>query len=145
VNNFWETKTLQELTADEWESLCDGCGLCCLVKVEDEDSGEVFNTSVCCRLLDVETCRCNDYTDRFEKAPMCTLLSYDNLASMKWLPDSCAYRRLLNDKPLPEWHYLVCGNRESVHQAGISAKWFALSEEYIHPDQLLDFIIKSEK
>jgi uncharacterized cysteine cluster protein YcgN (CxxCxxCC family) len=141
LNNFWETKTLEQLTPDEWEALCDGCGLCCLVKIEDEDTAEVFNTSVCCRLLDTETCRCRDYANRFEKAPMCARITYDKLSAMSWLPESCAYRRLLNRQLLPEWHYLVCGDRESVHQSGISAKWFALSEEFIHPDQLTDFVI----
>lgn len=139
--DFWLHTPLAEMDEAQWEALCDGCGLCCLVKIEDEDSAEVFNTSVCCRLLDTETCRCRDYANRFEKAPMCTRLSYDQLASMTWLPESCAYRRLLSNQPLPEWHYLLCGDRESVHQSGISAKWFALSEEFIHPEQLTDFVI----
>ena len=136
---------MQELTADEWESLCDGCGLCCLVKIEDEDTGEVFNTSVCCRLLDVQTCRCRDYENRFAKAPMCTQLTPDNLQEMSWLPESCAYKRLYNNLPLPDWHYLLTGNKNTVHEAGISARWFAQSEEYIHPDQLLDFVIVNEE
>ena len=129
------------MTPDEWESLCDGCGLCCLVKIEDEDSGEVFNTSVSCQLLDVETCRCGDYENRFEKAAMCTKLTRDNLATMSWLPGTCAYRLLLNKQPLPDWHYLISGDREDVHGVGVSAKWFAQSEEFIHPEQLNDFII----
>jgi uncharacterized cysteine cluster protein YcgN (CxxCxxCC family) len=145
VKKFWETKALQELTADEWESLCDGCGLCCLVRIEDEDTGEVFNTSVCCRLLDVETCQCRDYEHRFSKAPMCTRLTPDNLEKMNWLPESCAYKRLKNHLPLPDWHYLLTGNKNAVHAAGISARWFAQSEEYIHPDQLLDFVIFNEE
>ena len=133
------------MTGDEWESLCDGCGLCCLVKIEDEDSGEIFNTSVCCHLLDTETCRCRDYPNRFDKAPMCTKLSCDNLPSMGWLPETCAYRRLWHKQPLPDWHYLVCGDKQKVHEAGISAKWFALSEEFIHPDQLADFVIERDE
>jgi uncharacterized cysteine cluster protein YcgN (CxxCxxCC family) len=141
LNNFWETKTLNEMCADEWESLCDGCGLCCLVKIEDEDSGEVFNTSVSCFMLDIESCRCCDYVNRFSKAPMCTQLTPENLQAMDWLPQSCAYKRLSAGLPLPAWHPLLTKDNESVHEAGISAKWFAQSEEYVHPDQLVDMII----
>lgn len=129
------------MSHDEWESLCDGCGLCCLVKIEDEDSGEVFNTSVSCHLLDIDTCRCSDYEHRFSKAPMCTRLTKENLSEMSWLPETCAYNRLAAGEALPSWHYLVTGDRSSVHEAGFSAKWFAQSEEYVHPDQLIDFII----
>jgi len=143
---FWQNKSLSEMTKGEWEALCDGCGLCCLVKIEDEDSGEVFNTSVSCKLLDTDTCRCGDYKNRFSKAPMCTQLTLANLEQMSWLPESCAYQRLSKGLPLPQWHYLISGDRESVHEAGISAKWFAQSEEYIHPQQLVDFVIdKNEK
>ncbi len=141
MDNFWETITLEQMTPDEWESLCDGCGLCCLVKVEDEDSGEVFNTSVCCRLLDVDTCRCKDYANRFDKAPMCTQLTLNNLAQMDWLPETCAYKRLNAGQALPSWHYLITKDTNSVHEAGVSAKWFAQSEEFIHPDQIADFVI----
>lgn len=129
------------MSNDEWESLCDGCGLCCLVKIEDEDSGEIFNTSVSCRLLDTESCLCADYKNRFSKAPMCTQLTIANLPQMHWLPESCAYKRLYAGLPLPEWHPLITKNKYSVHEAGVSAKWFAQSEEYIHPDQLPEFII----
>lgn len=141
MSDFWQTLALDEMSEQQWESLCDGCGLCCLVKIEDEDSGEVFNTSVSCQFLDVETCRCSDYKNRFEKAAMCTRLTRDNLATMTWLPETCAYRLLLNKQPLPVWHYLISGDREAVHEAGVSAKWFAQSEEYIHPEQLIDFVI----
>jgi len=143
-DNFWETKSLEQMTPDEWESLCDGCGLCCLVKIEDEESGEVFNTSVSCRLLDVATCRCSDYENRLTKAPMCTRLTLDNLQEMSWLPETCAYKRLHAGQPLPAWHYLLSGDRNSVHDAGVSVKWFAQSEEYVHPDQLVEFIIEDD-
>jgi len=143
--NFWEVKTLEKMSADEWESLCDGCGLCCLVKIEDEDSGEVLNTSVSCKLLDIENCQCGDYINRFKLAPMCTRLTLDNLSQMRWLPESCAYKRLANNQPLPKWHYLISGDKNSVHEVGVSAKWFALSEEYIHPEQLLQLVINLEK
>jgi len=141
TGNFWEIKTLETMSHDEWESLCDGCGLCCLVKIEDEDSGEVFNTSVSCRLLNTDTCRCSDYINRLEKAPMCTQLTLENLPQMQWLPDSCAYKCLYQGDSLPEWHYLISKDKNTVHEVGVSAKWFAQSEEYIHPDQLVEFII----
>ena len=133
------------MSAEEWESLCDGCGLCCLVKIEDEDSAEILNTSVSCKLLDIEECRCSDYKNRFDKAEMCTKLTLENLPKMKWLPDSCAYKRLANNQSLPKWHYLISGDKSAVHKAGVSAKWFALSEKYVHPTQLLQFVIKFEK
>ena len=145
MQKFWEIKSLGQLSTEEWESLCDGCGLCCLVKIKDEDSDEIFNTSVCCKLLDIKNCRCNDYKNRFEKAPGCTKLTLENLPEMNWLPKSCAYVRLVNNKPLPEWHYLNSGDKNTVHEAGVSARWFAMSEEYIHPEQLSEFIIELKK
>jgi uncharacterized cysteine cluster protein YcgN (CxxCxxCC family) len=141
MNNFWETKTLEQMNPEEWESLCDGCGLCCLVKIEDEESGEIFNTTVSCRQLDVETCRCCDYKNRLSEAPMCIQLTIENLAELNWLPETCAYKRLHESKPLPLWHPLITKDKNSVHETGISARWFAQSEEYIHPDQLHDFVI----
>lgn len=142
MSHFWETKTLEQMSPEEWESLCDGCGLCCLVKLEDEDSGEVCTTSVSCRQLDIETCRCNDYENRLEKVSMCVQLNIENISIMHWMPESCAYRLLYNDKPLPEWHPLISGYGNSVHDAGVSVKFFALSEEYIHPEQLTDFLME---
>jgi len=143
-NNFWETKTLEQMNPKEWESLCDGCGLCCLVKIEDEESGEVFNTSVSCRQLDVETCRCRDYKNRLTEAPMCIQLTLENLPELSWLPETCAYKRLYESKSLPLWHPLITANKNSVHEAGFSARWFAQSEEYIHPDQLIEFMISPD-
>ena len=139
--NFWQTKTLEQMTPDEWESLCDGCGLCCLVKIEDADTGEVFNTSASCRQLDIETCRCHDYENRLTGVPMCIQLTLENLAQLDWLPETCAYKRLNMGQLLPSWHPLITKNKNSVHEAGFSAKWFAQSEEYVHPDQLIDFVI----
>ena len=132
------------MSPEEWESLCDGCGLCCLVKIEDEDSGEVFNTSVSCRQLDIETCRCRDYKNRLTVAPMCIQLSLENLPDLNWLPETCAYKRLYENKSLPLWHPLIAGAKNSVHEAGFSAKWFAQSEEFVHPDQLVEFIISPD-
>ena len=129
------------MSTDEWESLCDGCGLCCLVKIEDEDSGAVFNTSVSCRQLDIETCRCRDYDNRLADVTMCIQMTLETLSELKWLPETCAYKRLYQGKQLPVWHPLITGEKDSVHKAGFSARWFAQSEEYIHPEQLVDFII----
>ncbi len=129
------------MTQDEWELLCDGCGLCCLVKIEDEDSGEVFNTSVSCFLLNIESCRCGDYKNRLSKAPMCAQLTRNNLAQINWLPETCAYKRLNAGLSLPSWHHLITKDNNSVHEAGVSAKWFAQSEEFIHPDQITDFVM----
>lgn len=145
MNNFWETKTLVQMNHEEWESLCDSCALCCLVKIEDEDTGKVYNTTVACKQLAIETCRCRDYKNRLKKAPMCIQLTLENLPAFDWLPETCAYRRLLKGEQLPEWHPLVTGRCDSVHNAGISVKWFALSEEYVHPDQLEDFVILSDE
>jgi uncharacterized cysteine cluster protein YcgN (CxxCxxCC family) len=141
VDIFWETKSLKQMSPEEWELLCDGCGLCCLIKIEDEDTAEVFNTTVSCKQLDIENCRCRDYQHRLGDIPMCIQLTIENLPTLNWLPETCAYKRLFERKPLPQWHPLISKDKNSVHEAGVSAKWFAQSEEYIHPEQLIDFII----
>jgi len=119
--NFWEEKTLQEMNSQEWESLCDGCGLCCLEKIETE-AGEVYFTDVACRLLDTKTCRCKDYSNRSKKVKDCVKLSAKNTAAFDWLPATCAYKLIHNGKDIPAWHPLISGNKESVHAAGISVK-----------------------
>lgn len=129
------------MSGEEWEALCDGCGHCCLVKLEDEDTEEVYVTNVACRLLDIETCRCRDYGHRLEKVAMCVSLQRQNIASLSWLPEHCAYRLLAEGKKLLPWHPLISGRAESVHQAGISIQSLAQSEEFIHPEQLVDHII----
>lgn len=118
---FWKHKTLAEMNATEWESLCDGCALCCLHKLEDEDSGEIFYTDIACKLLDTSTCRCTDYSARAKKVKSCLVLSPDEPETFKWLPGSCAYRLLADGNDLPEWHPLITGDPDSVHRAGISA------------------------
>lgn len=132
------------MSPKEWELLCDGCALCCLVKIEDEDTAEVFNTTVSCKQLDIETCLCRDYANRLKSVAMCFQLSLENLPKLSWLPETCAYKRLFEGRSLPDWHPLITNEKNSVHDAGISAKWFAQSEEYIHPEQLSDFVITNE-
>jgi uncharacterized cysteine cluster protein YcgN (CxxCxxCC family) len=127
-DQFWKRKSLSEMSAAEWESLCDGCGLCCMLKVQDEDSGDLFYTDVACRLFDIDTCRCTDYANRAKKVADCLVLTPDETEAYEWLPDSCAYRRLANGQELPGWHPLVTGRPESVHEAGVSMQGKAISE-----------------
>lgn len=133
---FWQEKTLQEMTTEEWESLCDGCGKCCLHKLEDEDTGELFFTRVACRLLDTESCRCTDYAHRQQQVPDCTVLRVEDIAEFHWLPETCAYRLLSENRPLPVWHPLLSGDPHSVYTAGVSASGRVFSEEHFHPDEL---------
>jgi uncharacterized cysteine cluster protein YcgN (CxxCxxCC family) len=128
TDEFWKRKSLAEMTNSEWESLCDGCALCCLQKLEDEETGDVYFTDVACRLLDTETCRCTDYAARAKKVADCLVLSVDEPETFHWLPGSCAYRRLAEGKELPDWHPLRTGNPDSVHAAGISTKGKVVSE-----------------
>jgi uncharacterized cysteine cluster protein YcgN (CxxCxxCC family) len=125
---FWEQKKLSELSASEWEALCDGCGKCCLNKLEDEDTGKVHYTDVACKLLDKKTCQCMNYLNRHAFVPDCITLSVRNIKKMDYMPKSCAYRLRSEGKSLPWWHHLVCGDRQMVHKAGMSAKGKVVSE-----------------
>jgi uncharacterized protein len=119
---FWKTKPLEAMSEAEWESLCDGCGKCCLAKLEDEDTGEIHWTSVACRLFDAGTCRCTDYAGRLARVHDCVRLTPQNVRTLTWLPSTCAYRLVAEGKDLPRWHPLVSGRPETVHEAGISMR-----------------------
>ncbi len=125
---FWKTKLLSEMNHQEWESLCDGCGRCCLHKVEDEDTNEVFYTDVACRLLDLDTCRCTDYKHRHQRVSDCICFGAMGVTSLGWLPKTCAYRLLAEQRDLPAWHPLVSGDPTSVHRAGVSVRHRAVRE-----------------
>ena len=127
--NFWQTKTLAQMSQAEWESLCDGCGRCCLVKLEDEETGDIALTDIACRLLDNQRCKCKKYDTRHEIVPDCVRLTPKNISQLKWMPKSCAYRLLAEGKDLAWWHPLISGNKETVHQAGISIQGKTVSED----------------
>ncbi len=143
--HFWETRKLDELSTDEWESLCDGCARCCLLKLEDEDTGELHFTNVSCHLLDIKACRCRDYPHRLERVPDCLQVRDMSLEQYGWLPESCAYRRLAEGRGLADWHPLISGDANSVREAGISIAGFAVNEENVHPQQLELHIIELTK
>ena len=125
---FWKTKALGEMNRDEWESLCDGCGCCCLHKLEDEVSGELAQTNVACRLFDLETCRCSRYAERQGLVPDCVVLTPGNAGALPWMPVTCAYRLIAEGKDLAWWHPLVSGTARTVIEAGVSVKGRAISE-----------------
>jgi uncharacterized protein len=136
---FWEAP-LETLDRGQWEALCDGCGKCCLHKVEDEDTGRIYPTNVACKLLDIETSLCADYKHRRALVPDCLRLTRSKIADYPWLPSTCAYVLREAGAPLPDWHYLVSGDRNSIHAAGMSVKGRALSEIYAGP--LEDHIVE---
>jgi uncharacterized protein len=128
--HFWELP-IDSLDREEWEALCDGCGKCCLHKLEDDETGILHPTNVACRLLDPQSCRCSDYKHRRAYVPDCVRLDARNLKEIDWLPSTCAYRLRGEGKPLPRWHYLVSGDRESVHKAGMSVRGWTVSEDQV--------------
>ena len=139
--DWWNEKPLHDLDAAQWEALCDGCAKCCLHKLEDEDDGEVYYTKVRCRYLNEAACSCSDYKNRSVMVPNCIDLRSADWATLDWLPSTCAYRLRAHDLPLPQWHYLVSGSRDSVHEAGVSIRGRAISDEYVHPDGYDEHIV----
>jgi uncharacterized cysteine cluster protein YcgN (CxxCxxCC family) len=140
---FWERKPLDRMSPEEWEALCDGCGKCCLNKLEDEETGEVALTRVACRLFDDSSCRCAQYEIRHKFVPECIVLSPANLArNLYWMPQTCAYRLLWQGDPLPDWHPLISGSPDSVHAAGVSMKDATVPEYEIDEDDWEDHIIE---
>lgn len=140
---YWERKPLAKMSQAEWEALCDGCGKCCLNKLEDEDTGAVALTRVACRLLDDETCRCAHYETRHQFVPNCIVLRPDNLDTHAyWMPQTCAYRLLWQGDPLPEWHPLISGDPLTVQRAGVSVHRMTLSEFDVPEDEWEDHIIE---
>ncbi|KUP91243.1 YcgN family cysteine cluster protein [Tritonibacter horizontis] len=139
---FWEKKPLQKMSPREWEALCDGCGKCCLNKLEDDDTGEVALTRVACRLLDDQSCQCAHYENRHSFIPECIVLKPENLDTHAyWMPRTCAYRLLWDGKALPEWHPLLTGDPDSVHRAGVSVRGMTVSEFVTPLEEWEDYII----
>jgi uncharacterized cysteine cluster protein YcgN (CxxCxxCC family) len=141
---FWKRKRLDEMTAAEWEALCDGCGRCCLVKLEDEDTGDIIHTRVACKLLNIGTCRCRNYALRREHVPDCIQLTPEGAAALPWLPETCAYRLLAGGGDLAWWHPLVSGDVNTVHEAGISIRRYAVSERRVRDGNYERFLLKWE-
>ena len=142
-DRYWERVPLKNLTSREWEALCDGCGKCCLNKLEDPDTNEISFTRVACRLLDGETCRCAQYDIRKHFVPECVVLTPGNIADIAyWMPESCAYRLLYEGKALPDWHPLIAGRAESVHEAGMSVLGWTVPEFEVPEEDWEDYIIE---
>lgn len=139
---FWMAKQLEELDEAEWEALCDGCGRCCLNKLEDDESGEIHLTRLACRLLDLSTCRCVDYANRKERVPECVKIDAQAVRTVRWLPSTCAYRMVAERRPLAWWHPLVSGTPQTVHDAGISVRGLARSEKGVKIDNYWKYIIE---
>ena len=138
---FWETTSLKDMNRTQWESLCDGCALCCLHKLEDEDTSEVYYTEVHCRYMDTNNCNCTVYVERQEKVPNCVWLTPDQASEFRWLPESCAYRVLAEGRKLADWHPLISGDPNSVHEAGISIKGKGIADDQIAEEDWEDHII----
>lgn len=143
---FWKTKALEELSAAEWESLCDGCGKCCMSKLEDEDTGDIYWTSVACRMFDAGTCRCSDYSNRLSQVSDCVGLTPQNVRTISWLPGTCAYRLVAEGRDLYWWHRLLSGSAETVHEAGVSMRGRVCASEsdLREPEDYFDYVLDEE-
>jgi len=140
--DLWWTKPLGKMNRREWEALCDGCGRCCLHKIEDCGTGRVYYTRVACRLLDLDQCRCTDYKHRRSRVDDCVALDLETLRDAAWLPRTCAYRRLAEGRSLAWWHPLVSGDPETVRRAGISVSGRVLPESHVSPDGMEEHVIR---
>lgn len=138
---FWETKSLEDMNVEEWESLCDHCGRCCLIKLEDIDSGELYFTNVICRYHNPANCNCLRYEERNRLVPDCVKVTPELARNADWLPPTCAYRLLAEGKPLADWHPLISGDADSVRRAGISVRGKVISEEYVHAEELEEHLV----
>lgn len=138
---FWKTKSLEAMSPQEWESLCDGCGRCCLVKLEEEDTGACYLTRLACSLLDIGSCRCSDYANRRTRMPDCVSINPESVRRLRWLPETCAYRLVGEGRDLYWWHPLVSGSPDTVHAAGVSVRDVARSEKGIKPVAMHRYII----
>ena len=138
---FWLTTALGDMSETQWESLCDGCAKCCLVKLEDEDSGDVAYTNVVCQYMDDQTCECTEYQRRNELVPHCVWLKPEMVEEFFWLPETCAYRLVHEGKDLPYWHYLKSGSRATIHEIGESVRGKVLNESHIPEDDLQEYVV----
>jgi uncharacterized protein len=143
MDEFWKTKTLAQMTPEEWESLCDGCGWCCVHKIQDVDTNEVFYTNVICRFIDMHRCRCTDYEHRSQNVPTCVRLTPELVPQLTWLPETCAYRRVAEGKDLPEWHYLRSGSDYQIHKLGFSVRHKVINEKDVDMDRLEEYVVDS--
>jgi len=133
---FWKLKSLEQMTPAEWESLCDGCGKCCCIRLEDEETEDIYITDVVCKLFDPLTCQCTDYANRSKRVPDCVTLTPDNVHKLKWMPQTCAYRLVAEGKDLPEHHHLISGSRDTIHSVGMSVQNAVVCETVIDEDDL---------
>jgi len=138
---FWERKAIHRLTRAEWESLCDGCGRCCIIKLEDEDTDQIYYTDVVCHLMDMNTCRCTRYAERSRLVPTCLTLTPRMVKTLRWMPETCAYRLLAEGKLLAWWHPLVSADPNTIHTSGISVRGKVVPEDRVKPDELEDHVI----
>lgn len=132
---------MAEMSRQEWESLCDGCGKCCCIRLEDEETAAIYITDVVCKLFDAGTCQCSDYPNRSEKVPDCVTLTPENVSQLKWMPRTCAYRLVSEGKDLFEWHHLVSGSRETIHEAGMSVQDAVVSEVHMSEEEQAQRIV----
>ena len=138
---FWRVKKMKDMNKQEWESLCDNCGKCCCIRLEDEETGDIYITDVACKLFDAETCKCTSYASRSEKVSDCVKLTKDNIDKLQWMPRTCAYRLISEGKELPYYHHLVSGSSSTIHDEGMSVKNEVVSETIVSEDEQIKRIV----